>query len=406
MESSATLRHVLLDVGSNCLWGARSDTAAELIPVVFLHGMTFDHRGWTRELEELSGRRQVAAFDLAGFGMSSLPTGSAVSYVENLHALLTAMGIGRAVLVGLSLGANIGMAYARAHPDKVAGLLLASPGLPGYRWRDERPPEIAAALARSDGLEAAKAYWLGHDMFSSLAEHPDAALCVASMVRDYSGSHWLQPGAVTPLPSMVDQLDKLEMPVLVVNGAGDLAEYRHIGRLIADIAPNARRIEFANAGHVVNLEAPDDFRSALEQFLDFIDHAEPDATLAPPIMFDLASPGTFVYSGMDSSRGERLNAFALSLRDPGCRRSFLSDETGYMDGFGLSPDEVAQVLARDWTGLLKNGGHLQAILKLAATVGQSLWDVGAHNAGIEAATLISICPRRVSSKMPFAGKVG
>jgi protocatechuate 4,5-dioxygenase alpha subunit len=319
--------------------------------------------------------------------------------------LLEAVGDDRAILVGMSLGANIAMAYSLAYPAKVAGLFLASPGLPGHRWPDERPPEVAAALARSHGLDAAKAYWLGHDMFASLADHPAAARRVAAMVEGYSGSHWLHPGALAPLPTVEPELEKLEMPVLVVNGARDLAEYRLIGRLIAEKAPNARRVELGNAGHVVNLEEPDEFRSVLGQFIDFIDHAPPHARLAPPIMFDLASPGTFVYSGMDSSRGERLNAFALSLRDPGCRRKFLSDETGYMGGFDLSPAEVAQVLARDWTGLLQSGGHLQAILKLAATVGQSLWDVGAHNAGIETATLVSICPRRVSSAMPLAGGV-
>ena len=45
-------------------------------------------------------------------------------------------------------------------------------------------------------------------------------------------------------------------------------------------------------------------------------------------------------------------------------------------------DWGGHVRARDWTALIKAGGHLQAVLKIAATVGQNLWHVGAHNAGV------------------------
>jgi protocatechuate 4,5-dioxygenase alpha chain len=120
---------------------------------------------------------------------------------------------------------------------------------------------------------------------------------------------------------------------------------------------------------------------------------------APPITFDLDAPGTFVYSGPVSTQGLLLNRFALSLKRPENRAAFLADEAGYIGRFGLSPDETALILGRDWTGLLRAGGHLQAILELAATLGQSLWHIGAHNAGVTPAAMMSLCPRRVS-KLP------
>ena len=49
---------------------------------------------------------------------------------------------------------------------------------------------------------------------------------------------------------------------------------------------------------------------------------------------------------------------------------------------------------RDWTGLMQAGGHLQAILKIAATVGESLWHIGAHCAGMSVEQMKSACPRR------------
>jgi len=117
--------------------------------------------------------------------------------------------------------------------------------------------------------------------------------------------------------------------------------------------------------------------------------------MLPPIAFDLDAPGTFVYSGPMSTAGYRLNRFALSLRSEANRAAFLADEPAYLAGFGLTEAEVALVRARDWTGLLQAGGHLQAVLKLAATVGQNLWHIGAHNAGVAVEDLMAACPRHV-----------
>ena len=112
--------------------------------------------------------------------------------------------------------------------------------------------------------------------------------------------------------------------------------------------------------------------------------------------FDLEPPGTYLYTGPDSTRGRRLNRFALSLRSPDNRAAFLADEGAYVKRFGLTDAETALVAGRDWTGLIRAGGHLQAVLKLAATLGLNLYHVGAHNAGTDFETLYAACPRRVA----------
>ena len=111
------------------------------------------------------------------------------------------------------------------------------------------------------------------------------------------------------------------------------------------------------------------------------------------LLFNLDEPGTFVYTGALSTKGFRLNRFVLSLKGPENRSVFAADPRGYMRGFDLSDEEMTLVEARDWTGLLRAGGHLQAILKLAAAVGQDLWAIGAHNAGMSVEEIIEACPR-------------
>ena len=114
---------------------------------------------------------------------------------------------------------------------------------------------------------------------------------------------------------------------------------------------------------------------------------KPDHSLEPP--------SSFVYTGPMSTRGRNINRFSLSLKIPDNRKSFLADPDAYMTRFNLSDTEKALVRARDWSGLLAAGGHLQAILKIAATLGQNLWHIGAHNAEIPVDEMIAACPRRV-----------
>ncbi|HWM47031.1 MAG TPA: hypothetical protein VNR11_08975 [Xanthobacteraceae bacterium] len=114
---------------------------------------------------------------------------------------------------------------------------------------------------------------------------------------------------------------------------------------------------------------------------------EPNRSLDPP--------DSYVYTGPLSTAGRDLNRFALSLKVPANRRAFVRDEDGYMRAFNLPDTTMKLVRARDWTGLIAAGGHLQAILKIAATVGQNLWHIGAHNAGVPVEELLAACPRRV-----------
>jgi protocatechuate 4,5-dioxygenase alpha chain len=116
----------------------------------------------------------------------------------------------------------------------------------------------------------------------------------------------------------------------------------------------------------------------------------------PAPSLDLDEPGTIEFTAARALAGRALNQFALSLRSPARRAEFLADEAGYLRRFALSAEQARLVGERDWTGLLRAGGHLHAMLKLAATVGEDLWSIGAHNAGCGREALIAATPRRVS----------
>jgi protocatechuate 4,5-dioxygenase alpha chain len=90
---------------------------------------------------------------------------------------------------------------------------------------------------------------------------------------------------------------------------------------------------------------------------------------------DKEIPGTTVFTGERSRQGYRLNRMAMSLSDPINRQRFCADETSYMAGMGLTDSEQEVVRRRDWAGMIAQGGNIYLLLKIAATVGQSVVDM-------------------------------
>jgi protocatechuate 4,5-dioxygenase, alpha chain len=86
-------------------------------------------------------------------------------------------------------------------------------------------------------------------------------------------------------------------------------------------------------------------------------------------------PGTTVFTGERSRQGYRFNRMAMSLSVPENRERFCADETGYMAVMGLSEAEQEVVRRRDWAGMIARGGNIYLLLKIGATVGQSVLDM-------------------------------
>jgi pimeloyl-ACP methyl ester carboxylesterase len=235
-------------------------------PAVLIHGFSFDRAMWDPQFPALARRYRTIRYDLRGFGASGAPV-AGQGHVGDLLLLLDALGVRRAHLVGLSLGANIALAAAALHPDRVRTVVLASPGLPGYQWTTPRPPDEAAEVARRAGTEAARRWWLSHPIFGSAGRYPAARQRLDEMVGRFPAYQWAPGPAADPLPPLTGYLSTLAQPALILNGALDAAGYRDIAAALLAALPRAERTEFADAGHLLNLEQPERFNALLLAFL-------------------------------------------------------------------------------------------------------------------------------------------
>ncbi len=239
-------------------------------PVLFVHGLTFDRRLWEPQ-SPLAARRRLVCVDLRGHGRSSAPPDAPYTPAGDLAAILDALGIERAAVVGSGSGGRAAAQLAVAHPDRVAALALIGASLDGEPFG----PELAAFLgslpvtARERGMSAAIDEWLASGLLSHARRLPAVEVALQRMLREFDGVPWLRADpVVTPSPPTKERLGEIAVPAVALVGEHDHPDFHRFARVYA---VGIRGAEFAivrGAGHLPNLEAPMSVNGLLESFLD------------------------------------------------------------------------------------------------------------------------------------------
>jgi protocatechuate 4,5-dioxygenase alpha chain len=94
-------------------------------------------------------------------------------------------------------------------------------------------------------------------------------------------------------------------------------------------------------------------------------------------------PETLLFDRKRALRGYRINKMAMGLVNPLNREAFKKDEEAYLDRFGLSAEEKAAVMSRNWREMVRLGGNVFFILKISAIDPVRLTEIGAHQAGMD-----------------------
>jgi len=242
--------------------------------VILLHSGNLDSRTWDPQFLPLARMHRVIRYDVRGLGRSS-PANIPYAAHDDLLALLDSLRISRASLVGLSGGARIAIDFALAHPTRVKRLVLAEPGLSGWRYKEIGDTSWAkawrAAAIRQDSIGMAVS-WLASDWMKPAMEHPELRPKLREWILAGAGN-WLGLVRHGDLERVADppargRTQLIRAPTLLIVGSRDLPEIHHIVDTLAATIPNVRRVTFAGAGHMVNLEQPDRFTQVVRSFLD------------------------------------------------------------------------------------------------------------------------------------------
>jgi pimeloyl-ACP methyl ester carboxylesterase len=243
-------------------------------PLLLIMGTSGAIALWGEVIARLSQTHQVIAMDNRGLGGSDRGVGpiSAASMAEDASALLEALGIPRAHVLGWSLGSAVAQELALTHPEQVASAVMFG------TW------------GRCDGfqrsvLSAFRLPYVLRDMDSALAvsglafspqllDHPDFASMLEPMLPAFPQNEAQMQVTVEQWDAdlahdTLDRLPGITAPTLVVVGEQDLLTPPWQAKKVADAIPGARfeLVTGPGSSHGMHIERPDEFTKLVAAFL-------------------------------------------------------------------------------------------------------------------------------------------
>ena len=233
--------------------------------IVLLHGIGSSSAGYRAQLAALSKNHRVIAWDAPGYGQSSpfaIGTRAATDYADALMALLSALGISRATVVGSSWGSVIAAAFAARYTSVTRALVLSAPNVArGHLSGTER--ELAReVLLRSAAAQSAEARAAVVDALLAPNASPQVRALVSRLrdaVTAIGWEHAVDMLFSTYTPSVVPSI---QAPISVIVGNLDrLAPIDDHARPIHEAAHYSTLHVLDAIGHMPKLEAPGAFNS-------------------------------------------------------------------------------------------------------------------------------------------------
>ncbi len=244
------------------------------VPVVFLHAFPMNAAMWEPQMRYLQQQgRSYLAVNYPGFGGSKELSGTPniARYAARVEEVLYEMQIHKAILVGLSMGGYVALAFFRQAPERVAGLLLANTraSADSEEGRANRFAMIELLKRNPDTSDIVSSFL--EKFFTAAAREAHSAFVkkAEEIMRQATAGAIIQAQqAMATRPDSFDLLPRMHFPVVVVAADQDtLTPVADAEKMVANL-PQGELVVIQNAAHLSNLEQEDDFNRALQRLLE------------------------------------------------------------------------------------------------------------------------------------------
>jgi 3-oxoadipate enol-lactonase len=256
-----------LTAGRGTLTAVRTGAGRDL---VVLHSLLADRHAFDPVLPALAAKHRVTLINLPGFH-GSLPTPLPLmdAYVAAIEDGFQEFGVGNdSILVGNGFGGTVALAFAMAHPERVAKLVLcdAAACFPP----EGRKAFAAMAVKVADEGLGAIAEIAAKRVFSPayLAAHPEAIEERKAVLLDIDPRAFQAACKILQEADLEPLLHRMHVPTLVVCGEFDQATPPPLNKLIADKVAGSRYVVLPGCGHCPPLEQPQAFLGAIRDFVE------------------------------------------------------------------------------------------------------------------------------------------
>lgn len=244
--------------------------------LVFIHGHPFDYTIWDPQVAALSGKYQVITPDLRGYGRSTFPTETPTrfeDYATDILCLLDELKITNFHLAGLSMGGQIIMEMYRQAPERIKSLIfvdtfagLDTPGIKQGRYD-------TALRLENEGMDTYSEEVINQmirpEHVTSMPRVADFVLRMMKATSPFGAAIALRARAER-IDYLTEVLPKITIPCLVIVGRQD--EFTPVAKAV-ELRTNLKHCKLVvieDAGHLPNLEQPDEFNHVLLDFLQSV----------------------------------------------------------------------------------------------------------------------------------------
>lgn len=244
------------------------------LPLVFLHAFPLNRTMWASQEQALSSQFRVITLDLRGHGESDAPLWyyTLDQAADDVRALMDHLSIQQALLVGLSMGGYILLAFYRRYVERVKGLLLADTRAQADTPEGKEGRFQMAQTAYRKGPSAIADVMIPKLLSpATVRTRPDIVQRVRGMIEGNQIS-----GIAGDLMAMAERsdsvplLEQIACPVQIIVGELDQATPPADAELMAEKIPGARLAVIPNAAHLANLEQPEAFNQIVSSFASVI----------------------------------------------------------------------------------------------------------------------------------------
>ncbi len=242
-------------------------------PLLLVNGLGSDHLEWLHQLPSFALHFRVIVFDNRGTGKTDVPPGpyTTAGMADDAAALLGALGIARAHILGVSLGGMIAQEMALRHPERVERMVLGCTG-PGGQLSVRPPPEAIAAFALAGGEDPEAELRRMIPYFYTDACIRDRPEEVEGFIRRRLDHPTPPEGYLAQLSAAMthdaaSRLEAIRAKTLVITGDADRLVHWENSLRLAGRIPGAKLVVLPGAPHRLFAENAAAFNREVLQFL-------------------------------------------------------------------------------------------------------------------------------------------
>lgn len=244
-------------------------------PLILAHAGYLDSRMWDDQfLFFANNGYKVIRFDSFAHGKSNDGESSPL-FDEIIKKLVDELNLGKVNIAGVSMGGSASIDFTLEYPEKVNSLILISTGIYGYKWQKDKVllpllQELMINLSEENITKSADVFlksWTDGPRRKSTEVDSKIRNKIREMIMDRFKNHGFVKKAMNTFPKAIERFKEIDCPVLIINGELDMPSINEISNLLNKGIKKSELIEIKAAGHMLNMEKPEQFNNLLLSFL-------------------------------------------------------------------------------------------------------------------------------------------